>query len=163
MAHDAKNEAVVSGMAKTLLLTGEINDALTLMKQLSGPREMAAVFNAAAVIAMRGKRFGESGNLYNIALRTVGTDPKVLSKLAYNMGIGYYRKRDIKTAHECFAIAVKLDPKNQKAKTNFAMNAARLGEVAVTEHKEEMIARLIGINNLRSHLGEGQENLDEAG
>ena len=162
LKHDPKGDEAVGGMGKTLLLNGDINDALVFMKQLSGPREMASVFNSAAVIAMRGKRYGEGSNLYNVALRTVGTDPKVLSKLAYNMGIGFYRKKDIKTAHECFAIAVKLDERNKKAKTNYDMHLAKLGAVTISEEKTALIERLMAINTSKGHLAEAGANVDEA-
>jgi tetratricopeptide (TPR) repeat protein len=115
------NEAGKKGVGKAMLLGGDdLNEALALIKQLSGAREMASVFNGAAILSMLHGKFGEGMKLYGIALKTISDDPSVLSKLAFNMGIGFRRKKQIPEASKCFQIALLLDADNNKAKEYLA-------------------------------------------
>ncbi|MGE0172329.1 MAG: tetratricopeptide repeat protein [Oligoflexales bacterium] len=108
-------EDAKKGLCKSMLVGGELNEALSFMKQLSGPREMASVFNGSAILSMVHNHYAEGMKLYGVALDTIGGDPELASKLAFNMGIGFHRQKDNKSAAVCFRIASKMDSGNAKA------------------------------------------------
>lgn len=137
----------VGGLGKSLLLGDRINEGLVFLKQLSGDREMASVFNSAAVLSMRTGRFVEGMKLYNVALDTIGNEDPVLSKLAFNMGIGFIRQEDAFKAAQCFAIAFRFDANNAKAEKNWRYVEQRLPQKPeVPTEREAMRAFLKKIN-----------------
>ncbi len=122
----SKDPKAIGGLGKSLLLGDRVNEGLVFLRQLSSNREMASVFNSSAVLIIRSGRFAEGMKLYHVAIDTVEKESPVLSKLAFNMGIGFIRKQDPESAARCFAIALKLDPDNHKAEKNLAFLEHRL-------------------------------------
>ena len=104
------------GAAKCRLLLGDINEALGLLKNISGPRELAAIFNTTAILAMQHGNHDKGMSLYRSALKSVGEVPQLKSRLHFNMGIGYRRWKKLEEALECFDKALLEDPKFTKAK-----------------------------------------------
>jgi tetratricopeptide (TPR) repeat protein len=109
-----EKEDAKKGVCKSMLVGGDLNEALAYMKQLSGPREMASVFNGSAILSMVHNHYEEGMKLYGVALTTIGADPVLASKLAFNMGIGFHRQKDQKSAAQCFRISSKMDSSNEK-------------------------------------------------
>jgi tetratricopeptide (TPR) repeat protein len=115
LALDEDNKDATVGKGQCHLMSGEINEALTLLKAVSGPRELASIFNTAAILAMRQDRHEQGMQLYQSALKAIGHDDKVTARLMYNMGLGYKRWQKPEKAQLCFEKAVELDPTFVKA------------------------------------------------
>lgn len=114
-SHDAK-----VGKGKCLLLESQVNEALSLLREVSGDTEIASVFNMAAIMNMRKGRHEQGMSLYQSALNSLSRNPKIQSRLWFNMGLGYVRwgKRD--KSKSCFETATKLDPHFRKASVHLA-------------------------------------------
>lgn len=117
---DPENKEAKVGKSQCLLLGGDVNEALTLLRSISGPREMASIFNTAAVLSMRGKHFEKGMSLYRAALKALGEDAKLGARLMFNMGLGYRRWHKTDKALACFEKALSLDPSYAKAQTQIA-------------------------------------------
>ena len=113
------NEDAIKGAGKASLLDDDITNALSYIKQLSDTREMASTFNTAAVIAISDNRFKQGMSLYKIAVDTIDEDYEILSKLAFNMALGFYRQNNNAFACMAFGISHVLDGSNEKAKINY--------------------------------------------
>ena len=79
------------GQAKSQLLSGEINEGLNLIRSSLNPREIAAVFNTAAIIAIKNGKYSEGLSLYKVAAKTLESDEVLAAKIVYNMGIGFVK------------------------------------------------------------------------
>lgn len=112
---DEENKSATIGKGQCLLMAGEVNEALALLKAISGPRELASIFNTAAVLAMRQGRHDQGMQLYKSAVQAIGRNDKVAARLMFNMGIGYKRWQKPDKANACFQRAVELDPTFVKA------------------------------------------------
>lgn len=98
------------GKGQCELMDNHVNEALEIMKECAGDLELASIFNTCAVLNTRQGRHESGMNLYQSALKALGKDGRLQSRLYFNMGIGYRRwgKRD--KAMQCFTTAAKLDP-----------------------------------------------------
>ena len=110
-----KNKEAIAGKGKSLLLSGDINDALGLLHGSSTARDTASIFNTAAIMAIQQKRFNEGIELYKTGIRTVADNKKLASRLMFNMGIGFVKSVDVRKGMSCFKKAVELDPKYEDA------------------------------------------------
>ena len=124
-----RKDAIV-GLSECMLMEGDVNDALKLLKEVSGHRELASIFNVAAILSMRQGRFEIGKTLYHVAMRTVGSDQHLLSRLIFNLGIGYYRWQRPFDALDCFEKALEHDLTYVDARTNAIILARRLGALA---------------------------------
>ncbi len=110
--------AAKKGLGACKLLEGDINEALEILNEISSGHELASVFNTAAVVSIRNSRFDEGMKLYEAAVKAVEKHPVVMSRLYYNMGIGFHRWERPEEALQCFRQAVTLDPEFKNAKFN---------------------------------------------
>ena len=115
----AQNQEALKGAGKASLLDDDITNALGYIKQLADTREMASTFNTAAVLAMSEQRFKQGMSLYRVAVDTIDSEFPLLSKLAFNMALGFYRQKNLSYACLAFGIAYVLDEENAKAKANY--------------------------------------------
>ena len=92
-----------------------MNEALDFLKSISGPRELASVFNSAAVMSIHNGHFDQGMTLYKKAFKVVGTDDKIAARLLFNMGLGYKKNDQLVKALECFIKSADLDPEYDKA------------------------------------------------
>lgn len=127
LAMDEHNVDARQGQASCKLLTGDVNDAFTLMRQLSGPRELAAVFNNAAVLAIHHGRFEQGIALYRSAIGALGPKHRMVARLLYNLGIACHKQGRTDEALDCFAQAFAADRAYDKARQNALAAAAKLG------------------------------------
>lgn len=124
---DQDNKAANLGRTQCRLLEGDVNEALSLMRQISTPREMASLFNNSAILSIRQNRFDQGKSLYKAAIGAAGTQGRIVARLLYNLGIAQYKQSDFENALECFETAFKRDPDYIKAKQNAAAVAHKLG------------------------------------
>jgi Flp pilus assembly protein TadD len=109
-----------SGQGTCMLLAGEVSEALSLMKAMSGPREIAAMFNTAAIVSMRHGRHAQGINLYRAALKAIGGDKGVAARVHFNLGLGYRRWGKLPAARAAFDECLALDPTFAKAQRHRA-------------------------------------------
>ena len=105
-----KSKNGVSGKASSMLVLGEVNEALGILRESASTRELAAVFNTTAIMAINKGNYEAGMNLYQIAKDAIGDRPKVQARLMYNMGIGYYKWKRSEESMKCFQQALKFDP-----------------------------------------------------
>lgn len=124
---DPGNKEATVGESKCLLMSGEVNEALALLKTISGPREMASIFNTAAVLSMRREDFAKGMSLYNSALTALGQNQQLAARLHYNIGLGYRRWQKLDKASRHFSLSLELDPSFHKAKDQLDKMSTILG------------------------------------
>lgn len=112
---DNDNADAARGVGQCMLMQGEVNEALDFLKGSSGPRELASVFNSAAIMSIHNGYFKKGMTLYKKAFEVIGEDEKVAARLMFNMGLGYKKSDDLKNAISCFDKSTKLDPTFAKA------------------------------------------------
>ena len=114
------------------LMDGHIKEGLDLISEISGPKELASIFNNAAILTIRHERFQAGVALYETAIASLGKGPKprTQAKLIFNLGLGYLRWKKEDEALECFEKALHLDPQFRKAAHNAKVTAASLGRDA---------------------------------
>ncbi len=98
------------GKSTSKLLMGEVNEALNLLHEFASPRELSAVFNTAAILAIRQKRYDAGFELYQKALHLLAKKPKLVSRILYNMGIGYVKSGKPDKGLKCFEKSAEADP-----------------------------------------------------
>lgn len=113
------SRGAVQGMGACKLVEGEVNECLDLLRPISTPEELASVFNNAAILCMRQKRFESGFHLYETAIGAVSGDKKkVLARLMFNMALGFFRWKKFDKAREFFDKASALDSAFKKAVHN---------------------------------------------
>ena len=133
MELDPALESARTGKGQCLLQSGEVNEALELLRDVSGPRETAALFNSAAILCIRHERFREGMSLYETAIGLLGDKkPRTRARLIFNLGLGYLKQRRRDEALECFERAAVDDPHFEKSRYNAAVLARLLGRAPVT-------------------------------
>jgi tetratricopeptide (TPR) repeat protein len=128
LAIEADSLEAIRGKSKCRLMEGDVNEALSLLRQLSSPRELASVFNDSAIISIRLGRFQVGIQLYRAAIKAVGSTPLVVAKLYFNLGIAFHKTGEIEDAYEAFRTAVLTDPGFVGAVFNYRICALRLGK-----------------------------------
>jgi tetratricopeptide (TPR) repeat protein len=123
---DASARDASLGLGECSLLEGDVNEALEFMRDITSAREQASIFNSAAIFSMRQGRYEVGKKLYQVAMKSVGEDPFLLSRLIFNLGIGYFRWQRFFDALECFEKASHLDPRYKDARTNVELLARKL-------------------------------------
>jgi len=106
------------GKSTSKMLMGEVNEALNLLNEFASPRELSAVFNTAAILAIRQKRYDAGFELYQKALQILAKKPKLVSRILYNMGIGYVKSGKPDKGLKCFEKSVESDPEFTDAAHN---------------------------------------------
>lgn len=131
---DRGNKDAKAGKAKCQLLQNDINDALNLVKEIATPRELASIFNMAAVIASRDQKYEHSVKLYQTAISLVASDPWLVARLAFNQGLAFHKWDKPQEAREQFDLATKLDPSYAKAsRATAALNRSETADAEMDE------------------------------
>jgi tetratricopeptide (TPR) repeat protein len=118
---DPDSKGATLGNAKCQLLEEDINDALMILQQSTSPRELASVFNTAAIISARDNRFEHSLSLYEAATQAVAGETKTLARLKFNQGLAYVKWGKLRDALQCFEEGARLDPQFKKSSHNAAV------------------------------------------
>jgi tetratricopeptide (TPR) repeat protein len=78
---------------------------------------------------MKVNKFEEALKLYDSACHALGTNDGIKSKLIFNKGLAYRRKRKLKEALEMFEQSIILDPNFAKASRNIAIVKKQLEQI----------------------------------
>ena len=106
------------GKSKGMLLAGEVNEALGILRECASNRELSSVFNTAAIIATKQEKYDVGFGLYKKALQLLAKDKTLSSRILFNMGIGFVKFGEGEKGKTCFSKALELDPEFEKAKFN---------------------------------------------
>ena len=164
-----KSKRAVAGKGTAMLDLGEVNEALSLIKESANSKELASIFNTAAILAMKKGDHDNAMNLYKTALNAVQNNKKVESRLWYNLGIGYVKWRKPKKSLDCFKKSVELDANYENAAHNIAVMEKALGgpqqKGSVSKARAEAKDDLMDLGNLdesltSDSLSQGFENLN---
>lgn len=110
---DQKTEAA-AGMGKIHLSEGDASAAIELFSNSLSEEEAAAVFNNAAVGAVKEGDFEKAFELYASAFKCLKTD-KYRPKILYNLGLAQKKSGAFKDAITTFEEVVSIDPQFTKA------------------------------------------------
>ena len=106
------------GQGQCALMSGDINQAMDLLRDVANVKELASVFNNTAIICMRRKKFEKGIRLYKAAMAQVTSDRAVMARVMFNMGVGFLKWSKLKEAKSAFARSAELDPEFEKARHN---------------------------------------------
>ncbi len=124
---DSDRKEAQDGKIQCKLLSGDVNEALSLMRQVTSPRELASLFNNAAILSIRQGRFNNGIQLYITAIGTIGKKETAASRLFYNLGIAYMKLGSPQQALSCFGKAAAIDNTFYNAMYNANAMAIKLG------------------------------------
>jgi tetratricopeptide (TPR) repeat protein len=136
LAIDKADTEARKGRVTCKLIESDVNEALALLRQMQNPREIAALFNNSAILAIRQTRFDQGLVLYRTAIGAV-TEPRLTARLVFNLGIAFHKWGRLDEALECFERATTLDKLFEKARHNAAAVASRLGRRAAVDAQVE--------------------------
>lgn len=153
---DPNNKDATIGESKCLLMDGEINEALLLLKSVSGPREIASIFNTAAVLSMRRTDFEKGMSLYRSALAALGEDKMIAARLHYNIGLGFRRWQKLELAAKHLKRSLELDSGFDKAKSHLdkileSLSASHLSSAATDAH-ESTQGSDVALSEVKPHI-----------
>jgi tetratricopeptide (TPR) repeat protein len=98
------------GKTECLLTQGDVDEALELIKGFASPRELASVFNLAAILNIKEKKFSEGIGLYQVALKSIKNDNVAISRLYFNAALGFKSWDKPEDAIKCLKKSIDLDP-----------------------------------------------------
>ncbi len=121
------------GKSTSKLLQGEINEALQILQSIASPRELSAVFNTAAILAIRAQNFDTGMGLYQKAAQILANNNKLSARIFFNMGIGFVKQGKPDKGLKCFQKAVENDPSFQPAQFNLKVLITGQGKAGGSE------------------------------
>ncbi|SMF13575.1 tetratricopeptide repeat protein [Pseudobacteriovorax antillogorgiicola] len=128
------------GKSKGMLLAGEINEALGLLRECASNRELSSVFNTAAIIAIKQEKFAVGFGLYKKALQLLARDKGLSARILYNMGIGFMKRGENEKGYSCFVKSNEMDPEFENAKHNVkVLSQTKSGSVAISMEEFEAV------------------------
>ncbi|HYX36432.1 MAG TPA: tetratricopeptide repeat protein [Oligoflexus sp.] len=147
------------GKAQCSMLEGHVNEAMKFLGQIDTPKELASIFNSAAIIAIRQGHFKQGLSLYKSAVTYVSSDTQVLARVFFNMGVGLVKWGKAAQALSAFEQAATLDAaftkashnveilKAQKAKGGALTGTKRIQELESLEQEDEEFGAMdFGVN-----------------
>lgn len=153
MKLDRANQEARVGKATCNLLQDEINSALTLLQEKTSPRELASIFNTAAIMASRGDKFEHAVKLYETATRLVEANPWLIARLAYNQGLAFNKWNKPEAARKMFEKAAKADPQFKKAVKHGLSIAPAVSESKTDEMEGAEETIFVGTQERRDNIG----------
>ena len=117
------------GKSQCRLMEGDINEALEILREISGDVEKASIFNTCAVINIRQGRLQDALKLYAAALKAIPNALPVQARICFNIGLAYRRSGDKAHAKQAFEKSLALDPTFSKSKAQLAALSPELAPV----------------------------------
>ncbi|MFK7874041.1 MAG: tetratricopeptide repeat protein [Oligoflexales bacterium] len=135
-----KTEAII-GKSQCHMLQDSINDALTLLKNIREPREIASIFNDSAVLCIRQLKYDQALSLYRTALSFLSDKPRFQARIFFNMGLGYYKSGQKDDALEAFESALQKDPSFTSASHNSQILSKASTQKSGTNRSQDIITK----------------------
>lgn len=127
---DSSSKKAKSGKGTALLMMGDVTEALQLMQSRS-KRDIASIFNNAAIICVRQNDYEKAIKLYDSCLMAIGNNSLLRAKLYFNRGVLFNKWGRISDAIKCFEQVLKLNPEHEDAQHNLkTLNAMAKQQVA---------------------------------
>ncbi len=115
LAIDQNNRQARDGKVTCHLVSDDINEALDLLRGAASAREIAAIFNTAAVITTRSGQIAQGIKLYETAIAVLGKRDPVVARLLFNLGLAYCKNHKKDKAATAFRLALQIDRTFSKA------------------------------------------------
>ena len=123
---DESNVDAKSGVIKTDLLTGNVDEALQLARSLGSNEDVAKILNAAAVVAALNNKNDEAQKMYEQGITFLQAHDALAARMWFNLGLSHYRANDYEKADICFEQSCNLDSSFKEAAHNRKAIAQRL-------------------------------------
>lgn len=117
LAIDGNSTKATSGKGTALLMMGEVNEALQLM-QTHSKRDLASIFNNAAIICVKQNNYEKAIKLYESCLMAIGSNKNLRAKLYFNRGVLFNKWQKVPEAIDCFRKVIELNPDHEDAQHN---------------------------------------------
>lgn len=127
LAIDATSKKAKSGKGTALLMKGEVNEALKLMQSRS-KRDIASIFNNAAIICVQQSDYDKAIKLYDSCLLAIGNNVLLKAKLYFNRGVLFNKWGKLEDAVTCFEQVIALNPDHTDAHHNLKALRANLAQ-----------------------------------
>jgi tetratricopeptide (TPR) repeat protein len=98
-----------SGLVKSDLLMGNMEQALQMAREIGSPVDLAKVLNTAAVIATRSGQVDRAKQMYAQGIVLLDAESTLAARVWFNLGLLHYRTKALEQAVRCFEEACKLD------------------------------------------------------
>jgi tetratricopeptide (TPR) repeat protein len=162
------------GKAQCEMLEGHVNEAMKFLTQIETPKELASIFNSAAILAIRQGQYKQGLSLYKSAVTYVSSDTQVLARVFFNMGVGLVKWGKAAQALSAFEQAASLDAsftkashnveilKAQKAKGGAMTGPKRIQELESLEQEDEEFGAMdFGVSQAPAEAKDGEAEADE--
>jgi tetratricopeptide (TPR) repeat protein len=123
---DPDNAAAKSGEAKAVILQGDIDCALDMIRSFTSDEQIAATLNSAAIISARHGRNEPAMIMYKQCITLLSKNEPLSARVWFNFGLAYMRQNNPGKALACFESAVMLDPQFIDAAHNYHVVTRRL-------------------------------------
>ena len=90
---------------------------MDLIKGSTSEREVASIFNLAAIMNIREKNYEQGINLYQVAVNSISNDNAIAARLYFNAGLGFKRWDKFENARRCLEKSRELDPTFAKSQS----------------------------------------------
>lgn len=127
---DSNSTKAKSGKGTALLMMGEVNEALQLM-QTHSKRDLASIFNNAAIICVKQNNYDKAVKLYESCLMAIGSNKNLRAKLYFNRGVLFNKWQKPEEAIECFQKVIELNPDHEHAQHNIKALLGGRGQKAM--------------------------------
>ena len=114
---DPSHKEAQLGKGECLLAQGEVEQAMDLIKGSTSEREVASIFNLAAIMNIREKNYEQGINLYQVAVNSISNDNAIAARLYFNAGLGFKRWDKFENARRCLEKSRELDPTFAKSQS----------------------------------------------
>lgn len=114
---DSTHKEAQLGKGECLLAQGEVEQAMDLIKGSTSVKEVASIFNLAAIMNIREKKYEHGINLYQIAVNSLSNDNATAARLYFNAGLGFKRWDRFEDAKRCLEKSIELDPTFTRSKS----------------------------------------------
>lgn len=118
---DGESKGARQGAGKVELIEGNIESAMDMLREVSSPRELAAIFNLSAIFNIKQSYFNKAIALYKYSINLLAEEKALQAKLYFNAGLGFRRWNKLERALVCFQTAVELSPDYEKAARNYQL------------------------------------------
>lgn len=115
------------GKGQCHMLIGEVNDGLEILRETANGHELAAIFNATAIMSIKQSKFETGISLYKTALGVIGKNPAIAARLHFNLGLAHYKDNHLNEALSCFIASFNADSSFISAAINARVLASLTG------------------------------------